>query len=209
MKKPKNLTLKEYYNIYGISLCLNKGYEKELLSILLPIAKHYYQIFKYDIYQEIKHIFDKEAIKCYQCYFPYNIHNKLLFKKYKNILQKYNLKNKKNCYKLSYEQIIKIFNQPIWRSDYAGTKWIEIIKEFIKFDKILENPSLNDLIISLDRLNDICHNSGYLLKDFTSFHFYYYSKQKNTQSIFYILDQCSDNIKQIYFKQNNLIAQYH
>ncbi|MFA5049258.1 MAG: hypothetical protein WC516_09605 [Patescibacteria group bacterium] len=199
MKKPLPLKISEFYNIYGISLLLNKGYDDILLPIILPIAKKYYEITNYAVRKEILHISDPWPKK-------YTINNLLLIK--------YNIKNiNKENSKISLEIIEKLFKKAKWDVGYGDLPWAKITKECIKLEKLLKNPNLNKLIIQLDYMNDLEHNNALYLKDFCSFGFDIALYIKYEASINFILKKCSKKIQllysQIIYKTNSSVAKYH
>lgn len=200
MKKPKKLLLKEYYDIYGISLCLDQGYNDELLQVILPIAKHYQQIFKYDVYAEVAHMIDERGAICWNEFRD-------------DVLNQYHIINKKDFKKLSYSQLINIFKIPMWNASYGGKAWAYIVRELIKLEQDLRKPNLKKLMYRLDRLNNLAHNNSLVLVGWTYFDFRNYAYDKDYIEPKQLISKCSDTVKKIYgqiqMKNLSLVMQYH
>jgi hypothetical protein len=198
MKKPL-LKKSEFYDIYGISLLLNKGYDESLLPIILPIAKKYYNITNYAVRKEIKHIYDD--------WHELNTNNKLL-------LIKYNIKDiKKENSKISLKLIERLFKKAEWDEGYGSFSWATITKECIKLEKLLKNPNLNELIIQIDHMNDLEHNNGQYMGDFCSFSYLNALVDKQVGCVNFVLYNCSKKVQSLYsqitYKTSSLVAKYH
>jgi hypothetical protein len=199
MRKPPLLKKSEFYDIYGISLLLNKGYDDVLLPVILPIAEKYYNITNYAVRKEILHISDSWHIK--------NTDNRYF-------LNLYNIKdiNKENS-TISLEVIKKLFKKADWDISYGGYPWARITKECIKLEKLLKNPNLNDIIIQIDHMNDLEHNNDLYLGDFCSFIYVCALDNKLNGYVDFVLNNCSKQVQDLYnqitYKTSSLIAKYH
>ncbi len=195
MKKPLNLKKSEFYNIYALSLLLTKENNKEILSFILPIANKYYHITKYAIYREAKYFFDKR-------YRKESINNYSLL-----------LQLNKNVSKNSLQIIKKLFNKGDWADEYGGKLWGKIVKTCIKLEKLLKKPNSTDLILQIDYMNSLEHNTELYMTDFCSFDYYaalnnVFLKDKN-----FIIKNASLSVKNLYtklnYQNNSLVYLYH
>jgi competence CoiA-like predicted nuclease len=188
------ITISEFYDIYTISLMANNYYDKsELLIYILPIAEKYIEITKSACKKEMKHLFDSyDGFEHSDCEREsnYKFNTKLINK----IQKDYNIKL------LKFKELRDLFYDGKWSLGYGGEAWGDIVDECIKLKKAVEKNNLTDILLYLDRLNQLEHNNALYLSDFTTFVLKDHLDNKFDCSIEDLLKYNSNEIKKLYKK---------
>jgi len=180
------LSHREFFSVYAISLLeMNNMVDKtELLVYLLPIAEKYLFITNKAIRHELKHT---------------NSCGRYTYSKTKR--KKWYIPNlKKFCRECSLEDALKIFHRDSWAEEYGGIAWAEITKEAINLKKAVEQENLKKIILYIDRLNDLEHNTNLYLEEFCNFNLGWALNYKFEASIHEIISNSSRELIKIYSK---------
>jgi hypothetical protein len=81
-----------------------------------------------------------------------------------------------------------IFMKDIWATGYGGESWAAATKILIEAKKQLEIGCLNEMVIMVDRIFDLTHNSGFIL----------------SKTNFRILDKCTNKLRDGKFPWSHL-----
>ncbi|MGI0059731.1 MAG: hypothetical protein ACREBJ_08170 [Nitrosotalea sp.] len=183
----KNLTQKDFFDVYGISLLSQATYLiPELSPRLFEIAKKYIDITDYALRSELRHI--------KQCMITDN--------KVKKIYHA-----RKN---LKLDRIIAIFSNGEWDCDYGGLAWANIAEGLKELIKTYNKKDFNATMLAIDHLNDLEHNNALYLKSYCQFHVRScldLKQQKETCSDD-IFARCSVEIKQLAQRSKVSINEY-
>jgi len=187
MKKLK-LYKDEFWNVYGISiLSMNSAIDRsELLVYLLEIAEKYLKITDHAIREELRH-YNKYGESCedgFDCRRKVN--------RIKN-LHKY----RKSC---TLKEALVLFNRP-WSEAYGGQAWADICREAINLKEAIKKNDLEKILMYLDRLNDLEHNTSLYLQEYCNFYLRDDLYLKSQETVEFIISKCSSEIKKL-FRQN-------
>lgn len=183
----KKLTRTEFFDVYGISLLLNKVEESYLLALIWPIAKKYLNITLYALRAELRYFkkggSEKDGVdlKNWNC--------KLLKKKKINNWRKERLN-------LSIKDIIYLFDKGKWEYNYGGKAWTNIAYTCEDLQNVIQKKNLKQIILLIDRLNDLEHNNNLYLEDYSTFNLKYYLEEKKNKNT--IKQFCSKEIKKLF-----------
>jgi len=206
MRNPRLLKKSEFYDIYVISLLMNKGHDDILLPFILLIAKKYLIITNWAVRKEVNHICDGTLND--EIWLKELVFNKKLLKNM-NVLTK----NSNLIKDITLEQIFCIFQKCKWSCDYGGKRWAKITEKCIELKELIKNPNLNELVICLDQMNDLEHNNELYMNSFCSFNFLLALDDKFKIKPSKIINKCSKKVLSIYnqitYKTKSLVAKYH
>jgi hypothetical protein len=201
-KKPKlikchkieKLTWCEFYDVYGISLILEKDpTNRYCQSRLLELADKYIKITNYALRCELRHFIDGGYCghRRSKGYYVEDLNN--------FVLQKLGLKvnwSRKRL-KLTSSQAWMLFLKGTWAYSYGGRKWGKIARACEELESARRYSSYKLILERIDRLNDLEHNNALYLKDHTTFDIQEHLTRKAIANPLQIFDNCHSDIKDI------------
>jgi|GEM_PF-6834279 len=207
MKKLKKeyLSATEFFDVYGISLLANKPVidRNWLLVLLIPIAQKYVRISNQAIQSELKEHFLDGG---YNDQGQYEMAKKTIFKN-RRLLKKLKLKNEWKSKTLLTDITIKLFRFGHWADMYGGYHWVNIAEAVKQLELYLEKNNLNKILVAIDRLNDLEHNTSKYLSEYFSDYktlsasqnfFEYVCDFKSFCSNDELIEKCSKEIKKLW-----------
>lgn len=149
------LTQSQIYDFYALSTVFDllDEQDKEIaFQVLQEVKKDYIESLTKAVYDEFRHA------------------NDCIFEKYQLIQKKLNVSNEvakaiSMGKKLDLDLVYRAFNELEWEDEYGGSKWAEITKLLID---LINTPveDYKNLMVTIDRINDIEHNTGSIFTKF-------------------------------------------
>jgi hypothetical protein len=198
MQLQQKLHVKEFYDVYGISLLVDKvcDYDLEFLcDILNPIAEKYVNITLDAVRRELRY-------SNYGGDSRFDYRN-LRWNKNKKILSSYkirNIRSKETRFRIDFELAIKLYTELEWESSYGGEAWADIAIAGNNLSKILPVTKYNikSIVSAIDKLNDLEHNNALYMSENCSFKFNSALDDKYSCDEKSIFRKCSKEIRDIY-----------
>jgi len=186
MNIPNKLTKKEFYDIYGISILDNIGFQDKswLLILLLEVAQKYYDITYYALGSELRHFFPH----CFSA-------DSKKFLRRVRISKKTWKENRRD---LSLTKIYQIFNSGRWIGKYGGEAWANICLACIELKNAINSKEIKRICMAIDKLNDLEHNNSLYLNTYTTFNLDYSLYHKASCQEEEIFENCSDEVHKLY-----------
>jgi len=202
------LTKEEFYDVYGISLLIDKIDNELLLKYLIPIVKKYIKITHKACIDELEHYIVNigqrfsDALACWSEH-DYKVareHNNKLLRSMDTLISD----------NLSFFKMAKLFKKGVWDINYGGEKWGTIAETCNKLQASYHRKNLKHMLFYIDHLNDLEHNNDLYLSNFVTFSaFASKCTNKSNATEEEIIKDCSIEIRRLYNKSKSLVAQYH
>jgi hypothetical protein len=186
------LTKTEFYDAYGVSLAYGKTTlsNEYLLSLLLPVAKKYYDITYHALTAELRYFLNGGD----------TIDTSYVSRREENehILKRMKIKNWKKIRKqLTLNQIYILFHCGSWKAGYGGEKWTNIVLACKGLYNELQNPRIPQLCRAIDYLNQLEHNNQLYLSTYSTFKLFNELYFKDDCSIQYVYKYCSPAVAEL------------
>lgn len=185
----QKLTRTEFFTVYGISLLLHLHKIEEsdleyLSTILSPIAEKYSNITRYALNSELRHFMWGGYSQGTTTFEAEQIHDNNT-----NLLNKLGISWNRDIRKtLSTEMVITLFDDGAWNNQYGGKAWGNIAKAYKALASSLPVTRFNlaEVIMYIDRLNDLEHNNSSYLETYSTFNLHsalYLKGEENPKTI--------------------------
>ncbi|NJL70100.1 MAG: hypothetical protein HC888_00195 [Candidatus Competibacteraceae bacterium] len=182
------LTRKEFYDVYAVSLVMNKlkGSDKRfVVETIQEISDKYLAITLYAVRAEMR----------YATQGSYSNRNALR----KHGIKPSGIRLRKERAKIDFDLACKLFGDLDWLNCYGGSAWRAIAKGGRKLEKFMpvSTDNLPQVIAAIDHLNDLAHNTDLYLSQYCTFSLYIELENKYETSPEDILRRSSSHIRDI------------
>lgn len=200
--KKRVITKYAFYDLYTISLCLDKLSHKDLIfvsEILDDIYDRYMSVTMRAIRHELRH-----AVDGGRCEDEDNLNYwdaiEINTKKLKKLdLNPDSMGSSRYRHKIDAEIAYKIFSRVNWHPLYGGERWAAIARHAVKMSKIKKvTPDNCKKVVSLiDHLHDMEHNTSLFLDEYTTFDLHWHLNNKFEADLREIVYNSSKEVRDI------------
>ena len=175
-----NLSNNDFYDLYGASLSLGLMHsemlpeawrsrvEDMMISTVNPFAAKLLRITKAACCRELRHYLSAHVV------YESGVNDEI--ERIENVIQKLQKKfgsvqtfeNKLNELDLSWSEIVSLFGDGEWETDFGGEAWKQIAVEAQKLESMMPATldNLGEVFVQIDHIIDMEHNTGLFLQGY-------------------------------------------